>query len=259
MVLNPFWKVNIYKPFPPYKTKVSAFNPFRILFRTDSEFSSEKIRINPSVKLDYIKKSSLIKGACKLAFTFKNEEVYNSVAKKKRKATGTFRKTYYAAQTLLGQKNQVMIEVIFGFLTGPQVSSQGLIIATKENLHLVTDKAGGHKIISWNYEEIISISVLKHTFTGFTLEFKTVDGDYLIKSIMEGDHEKLINYVRKSVVTANKKTSAENTSKRKVEENPINSDFDFVASEIRKYATLKDEGLITEEEFTAKKKKLLNI
>ncbi|MEH7716128.1 SHOCT domain-containing protein [Bacillus velezensis] len=193
-----------------------------------------------------------------MAFTFKNEEVYNSVAKKKRKATGAFRKTYYAAQTLLGQKNQVMMEVIFGFLTGPQVSNQGLIIATKENLHLVTDKAGGHKIISWNYEEVISISVLKHTFTGFTLEFKTANGDYLIKSIMEGDHEKLINYVRKSVVKANRKTSTENTSKRP-DEKPINSDFDFVASEIRKYATLKDEGLITEEEFTAKKKKLLNI
>ncbi|WP_307894696.1 SHOCT domain-containing protein [Bacillus swezeyi] len=32
-----------------------------------------------------------------------------------------------------------------------------------------------------------------------------------------------------------------------------------MASEIRKYAALKDEGLITEEEFAAKKQKLLNI
>ncbi|MCY9428381.1 SHOCT domain-containing protein, partial [Bacillus spizizenii] len=199
------------------------------------------------------------KGKLQLAFLFKNEEVYNSVAKKKRKASGGFRKTYYAAQPLLGQKNQVMMEVIFGYLTGSQVSSQGLFIATKENLHLVTDKAGGHKIISWNYDEIKSISVLKQAFTGFTLEFKTVNGDYLIKSVMEGDHEKFINYVRKSIIAASKKTATENISKRKAEEKPINSDFDFVASEIRKYATLKDEGLITEEEFTAKKKKLLNI
>ena len=35
--------------------------------------------------------------------------------------------------------------------------------------------------------------------------------------------------------------------------------MDFVADEIRKLAQLKDEGLLTEEEFTAKKKQLLGI
>ncbi|MES9749153.1 SHOCT domain-containing protein [Bacillus safensis] len=34
---------------------------------------------------------------------------------------------------------------------------------------------------------------------------------------------------------------------------------DFIIEEIRKYAALKEEGLLTEEEFTLKKKQLLGI
>ncbi|MGR2696142.1 SHOCT domain-containing protein [Bacillus inaquosorum] len=194
-----------------------------------------------------------------MAFSFKNEEVYNSISGKKRKASGAFRKTYYAAQPLLGKKNEVMMEVIFGILADTKVRIQGLFIATKENLHLVTDKADGHRLITWKYDEIHSIAVIKQSFTGFQLDFKTVHGDYLIKSICEGDHDKFINYVRKSIDTANKKATKASPQKPKTDEKPISSDFDYVASEIRKYASLKDEGLITEEEFTAKKKKLLNI
>ncbi|MCY8035591.1 SHOCT domain-containing protein [Bacillus sonorensis] len=194
-----------------------------------------------------------------MAFTFKNEEVYNSAAKKKRRASGAFKKTYYAAQPLLGKMNQVMMEVIFGTLDDSNVFTRGLFIATKENLHLVADKAGGHRIISWNYDEIISISVVKEKFLGFQLDFKTMNSDYIIEHVSEGDHDKFINYVRKQVDAARKKSSKEATPAGKSSVNQASSDFDFIASEIRKYAALKDEGLITEEEFTAKKKKLLNI
>ncbi|NJF06909.1 SHOCT domain-containing protein [Bacillus subtilis] len=152
-----------------------------------------------------------------------------------------------------------MMEVVFGILADSKVRIQGLFIATKENLHLVTDKADGHRLITWKYDEIHSISIIKQSFTGFQLDFKTVYGDYLIKSVCEGDHDKFINYVRKAIDTANKKATKAPPQKPKTEETQINSDFDYVASEIRKYASLKDEGLITEEEFTAKKKKLLNI
>lgn len=195
------------------------------------------------------------KGEINLAFLFTNEEVYNSAFGKKRRASGAFRKTYYAAQPLLGKKNQVIMEAIFGVLNDKKFGTQGLLIATKENLYHIADKAGAHRIISWSYNEITSITILKETFTGFQIDLKTHKEEFLIKGIQEGDHDKFVNYVRKEIQTAQKNNDpspAQSTHQHL-------SDFDMIASEIRKYAELKEEGLLTEEEFTAKKKQLLKL
>ncbi|RDY87008.1 SHOCT domain-containing protein [Bacillus amyloliquefaciens] len=196
------------------------------------------------------------KGEIKLAFLFTNEEVYNSAFGKKRRASGAFKKTYYAAQPLLGKKNQVIMEAIFGVLNDKKFGTQGLLIATKENLYHIADKAGGHRIISWSYNEISSITILKETFTGFQIDLKTQKEEYLIKGIQEGDHDKFVNYVRKEIQTAQRKNNAPSPAQSTHQHS---SDFDMIASEIRKYAELKEEGLLTEEEFTAKKKQLLQL
>ena len=58
---------------------------------------------------------------------------------------------------------------------------------------------------------------------------------------------------------AQQQAAQQQAAPQQAAQNPAADDANSQAAEIQKYATMKDQGLITEEEFVAKKKVILGI
>lgn len=161
-------------------------------------------------------------------------------------------------------------ENIFSFSTAdPKLTKTGFLVITDKQIVLVSMKGGlfgGAESEVVQYSDIVDVDFdiapdplgmaqmelgilnLK-TKGGFGGKKRTIRNipknrlDYIVKLIREGSNGG-IQTVNKQDLTIEKSDSPSNTS---------------VADEIKKLATLKDEGILTEEEFNAKKKQLLGI
>ncbi|MRX54794.1 hypothetical protein GJU41_12495 [Bacillus idriensis] len=185
-----------------------------------------------------------------MAFNFRNEDVFNSISGKKRKASSAFKDTYYVAHAYTAKTNEVINEIVFGTLNTKSLKIEGLLLVTNRRLLFIAVKKYKYKMLAWNFVDIRHISLAKK-FLGFNVTISTSTESFIVAGIAEGDHEKFITSIRKmtnknsAVTTTSTKTTQKSTEK--------------IIEEIRKYSALKDEGLLTEDEFAAKKKQLLGI
>ncbi|MEC1583273.1 SHOCT domain-containing protein [Bacillus subtilis] len=132
-----------------------------------------------------------------MAFIFENGEIYNCQFKKTMKASKNFVKTYEAAKTILGEKNETINELVCGCMKGD--SSWGLFIATENLVYFIVLKKKQPVVTQWSYEEIIKISISRKPMIGYKIDLQTVDGSLNINSISEGDIEGLHKFVESKI------------------------------------------------------------
>ncbi|MBK4212861.1 PH (Pleckstrin Homology) domain-containing protein/putative oligomerization/nucleic acid binding protein [Bacillus altitudinis] len=191
-----------------------------------------------------------------MAFIFRDEKIYNPVLKKKKNASRNFIKLFHKANDILNQTDETIAEIVLCSSNFLKYGEVGLFIATRKRLIFI-DK--NNSIKSWDYTDVSDVSVPVKGWSGYKFSFN-VSGEHIeVFGIMEGDPDTFTAYIKKMKENPPKviKQSSSDGNKRENSAAPENTDF--IIDEIRKYAALKEEGILTEEEFTLKKKQLLGI
>lgn len=192
-----------------------------------------------------------------MAFIFRDEKIYNPTLQKKKNASRNFINLYHTANALLNQTNETIMEIVSGSSSFSKFGEIGLLIATKKRLIFI-DKTSS--INSWDYNDVTHVSVPKKSWTGYKFSFNTSNEYVELSGIMEGDPDTFVAYIKKMKENASKVTKQSSSDEIK-QKNVVapEENTDFIIEEIRKYAALKEEGILTDEEFTLKKKQLLGI
>ena len=120
----------------------------------------------------------------------------------------------------------------------------GILAATEKRMVFFAKKFTGYDMESYLFENISSFEKSKG-FLGHSISFFASGNNIKMKHIQQGEIEEFFNYV--SLMINKGKSDKKNT----VEED--------IPTQIKKYAELKEQGIITEKEFEEKKKKLLNL
>ncbi|MCY7574462.1 PH domain-containing protein [Bacillus pumilus] len=192
-----------------------------------------------------------------MAFIFRDEKIYNPVLQKKKNASKNFINLFHAANALLNQTNETIMEIVSGGSNFTKFGEIGLLIATKKRLIFIDKNS---LVKSWNYSDVSHVSVPKKSWTGYKFSFNVANENIEVSGIMEGDPDTFVAYIKnmKEHHSTIMKQPAKTDNKK---ENNVSPDenSDFIVAEIRKYAALKEEGILTEEEFILKKKQLLGI
>ena len=121
-------------------------------------------------------------------------------------------------------------------------SRNGIFIATSKRIVLYSQKKSGYELEVFPYPDISSIEMDKK-WDGYHLSFSG-SGKMRMTGIETGDVQKFVEYVRSRMGQMEEETT------------PSELTMD-IPDQIRKLAELKDQGILTEEEFESKKKELL--
>jgi hypothetical protein len=135
-------------------------------------------------------------------------------------------------------------------LMGKDTLRTGVFLATNIRVFFFGKKMFGFETESFPYSSISSIDYGK-SFLGKTISFYASGNSVTMKWINEGDVDKFISHVQSFI---GKKISNASTQPQQ----QVSASID-VTEELRKLADLKNTGILTEEEFAAKKKQLLGI
>lgn len=127
------------------------------------------------------------------------------------------------------------------------MTHNGIFIATNQRLVFYGKRLTGYDLEFYPYNTISSIETGKKML-GYYLSFFASGNKVNMKWIQDSEFSNFVSYVRGKI---GKKESTPTT-------NQIQQPVD-AAEELRKFKSLLDEGIITEEEFNAKKKQLLGI
>jgi hypothetical protein len=127
------------------------------------------------------------------------------------------------------------------------MTHNGIFIATNHRLVFYGKRLTGYDLEFYPYNTISLIETGKKML-GYYLNFFASGNKVKMKWIQDSEFTRFVSYVREKI---GKKESAPTV-------NQIHQPVD-VAEELRKFKNLLDEGIITEEEFNAKKKQLLGI
>ncbi|PEZ05578.1 hypothetical protein CN326_14035 [Bacillus sp. AFS018417] len=130
---------------------------------------------------------------------------------------------------------------------GHETLRNGVFLATDKRIFFYGKRTFGYDSEMFPYENISSLEMGKG-FMGHKISFFASGNKVKMKYIQQGDVQKFIEHVKSSI---GKKSTAE-----QVNTTPTN---DSVVDEIKKFAELKEQGILSEEEFQAKKKQLLGI
>jgi Bacterial PH domain/Short C-terminal domain len=190
-----------------------------------------------------------------MPFTFEGEMIYSRAYKKKRKASKSFIKLYKVAKDVIDNNNEIMMEVVHGSFGSFFNSEYGLLIATKDRLVFIADKFNDHRLKEWSFSEINKPSVDTHTLSD-SISFEVKNTKLEFKNISEGNAHTMVTFLKKQVI-ASKNSPNKNRSLHMLSN--TNTHTEDIFDEIRKYKELYDEGILTEDEFAAKKKQLLNL
>lgn len=192
-----------------------------------------------------------------MAFIFRDEKIYNPVLKKKKNASRNFIKLFHKANDILNQTDETIAEIVLCSSNFLKYGEVGLFIATKKRLIFI-DK--NNSIKSWDYTDVSNVSVPVKGWSGYKFSFNVAGNQIEMFGIMEGDPDTFTAYIKKMKENP-PKVLKQSSSDRNKQENVDAPDenTDVIIDEIRKYAALKEEGLLTDEEFTLKKKQLLGI
>ncbi|USK25526.1 PH domain-containing protein [Bacillus altitudinis] len=192
-----------------------------------------------------------------MAFIFRDEKIYNPILQKKKNASKNFIDLFHKANAVLNQTNETIMEIILGVGNFSKMGTVGVMIATKKRLVFI-DK--DYAVKTWNYNDICDVTVATKAWTGYKFSFNTESENVEISSILEGDPDTFIAYIKSMKENQTNVMKQPKTINNKSEDTPSSAeDSDVIIAEIRKYAALKEEGILTDEEFTLKKKQLLGI
>ncbi|MGF9964528.1 PH domain-containing protein [Bacillus rhizoplanae] len=149
------------------------------------------------------------------------------------------------------EPNEQVLAVILGAyetkLMKNDTVRNGIFIATEKRAVFYAKKMFGYDMEVFPYTNISSIEVSKG-FMGHSINLFASGNKVKMKWINDGDIAKFIEIVKERI---QKKDAS-----LQVAATVNNHD---VADQIAKLASLKDQGILTEEEFSAKKKQLLGI
>ncbi|MCY7611005.1 PH domain-containing protein [Bacillus safensis] len=158
---------------------------------------------------------------------------------------------------MLNQTNETIMEIILGVGNFSKMGTVGVMIATKKRLVFI-DK--DYAVKTWNYNDICDVTVPKKAWTGYKFSFNTERDNVEISSILEGDPDAFVVYIKSMKENQTNVVKQSKATNNKSEGTPSPAEnSDVIIAEIRKYAALKEEGILTDEEFTLKKKQLLGI
>jgi hypothetical protein len=127
-------------------------------------------------------------------------------------------------------------------LLGKETVRNGVFLATNNRIVFFGKRTFGFDLEVFPYSSISSIEMGKGLM-GHKISFFASGNKVSMKWINTGDINGFIEFVKKNI---GKKTETNNT--------PTSS-----ADELKKFAELRDAGILTEEEFNTKKKQLLGL
>lgn len=149
------------------------------------------------------------------------------------------------AQEHMEPGETVIASVIGAYSTkvlGSNTVRNGVLIATDQRVLFYAKKFGGFELESFPYPNISSFEMSKG-FSGHKIKMFASGNEVEVKWINHGDLDLLMKEVRSRLKSSNSAPV------------PALDPTD----ELRKYAALRDEGVINDEEFEAKKKQLLGL
>lgn len=131
-------------------------------------------------------------------------------------------------------------------IMGEDSVRSGIFAATEKRVIFFAKKLMGYDMESFPFQNISSIEKSKN-FLGHKISFFASGNKVEVKWIQDGDVEGFINYVNTKIGTG---TQTSNTM--------ATSSNDDIPTMIKKLAELKDQGILTEQEFLQKKRELLS-
>lgn len=124
---------------------------------------------------------------------------------------------------------------------------KGMLIATNERLYFVTSNLGfGQYSDTTEYDEITGFKIKAKLSKTISVETRHHSKEF--KDILPGVGDNVINAVQNRIKDSKNQTSTQTST------TPLSA-----ADEIKKYKNLLDEGILTQDEFDAKKKELLGL
>ena len=142
--------------------------------------------------------------------------------------------------------NEEVVAIVMGAyeteILGEDSVRNGILIATNKRLVFYAKKLTGYELEDFPLSNISSIESGKNMM-GHNISFFASGNKVKMKWINDGKIKKLVEYVRSEI---GKDSSSDNSK----EEN--------IPDQIEKLSKLKDQGILTEDEFQAKKEDLLS-
>lgn len=130
-------------------------------------------------------------------------------------------------------------------ILGNDTVRNGVFLATNKRLVFYAKKLTGYELESFPYENISSFEASKGLM-GHALSFFASGNKVKMKWINDGDIEGFLQYVRKRTGKKSESTKTENSNAKSV------------VDQLKELAELKEQGILTEEEFQQQKQKILN-
>jgi hypothetical protein len=144
-------------------------------------------------------------------------------------------------------KDEKIFDSLSGNLTntlpGNEKERTGMLVATDRRLIFLTYKTEGKDVTSFPYTEIRKVEE-GAGITGFPLEFVVGGKIYEMLATRRGSVKRMVSIVRSEIEEIRREGHAR----------PVQAD---VYADINKLGELRDNGLISPEEYEAKKKELL--
>ena len=157
----------------------------------------------------------------------------------------SYRKNLAAVEEHLDE-NETIIESCEGVyeteILGSDSVRNGIFIVTEKRVVFYAKKLMGYDLESFPLTKISAIEMSKG-FMGKSINMKMSGNTASMKWIQKGDPDKLVRYVRENM---GEKAMA-----------PPPPPADDIPTQIQKLASLRDAGILTEEEFATKKAELL--
>ena len=164
----------------------------------------------------------------------------------------------------LGKAEQVLLdgeEIVDGATgmirvhrMGQTTARQGVVIATDRRVVLFTRKLGGYDVQDFAYGLLTSVDHKKGVMYG-DLHLNASGDRAYVKQIPKADIERLAQSIRDRLAMAHRPDEQSVSSARPEAEASASDPHE----ELRKLAALRDDGIITEEDFEAKKRQLLGL
>ena len=154
-----------------------------------------------------------------------------------------YRKNLAAVEEHLDQ-GETIKQSCYGFfetkMLGQDSGNNGIFLVTEKRAMLFGKKLFGYDMESFPLSKITAIEMSKGML-GKKITLKMSGNSAEMKMINDGDPDALVNYIR------------ENMGETTVPTAPAED----IPAQIQKLAALKDQGILTEDEFTTKKAELL--
>lgn len=153
-----------------------------------------------------------------------------------------------AAEVL--QPGEVVLDVTTGMIEvtrmGSKTSRKGAILVTDRRVILYTKKMGGYQMYDHVYGLLTAIDYKKGMMYG-SITLAASGAETRVSQIPKEDVERIAKAMRERIAEFHEQGQPGADA-------PVNA-----ADEIRKFSELHDAGILTDDEFTAKKKQLLGL